>query len=202
MDSITCRVVSRFISAANIPIGQSFFSGVLKVHRYREVIEVTDMTNAGKRGKRVSQLSVSTNESNKQDLLDTITDQLSKFDTYGEAKRYVDGLGQTGIYVNETVLRGVDVEPVGTEITLKAKGGLTISASPWEFHVKTHEPMTHPKTGEPLGSWQDTLFWPVKKQDGIVFYAWLKSNLSRAAQMTIQDLMGTWDDLGVRWDSH
>ena len=30
----------------------------LKIHRYRESVEITDMTNAGKRGKKVQQLHI------------------------------------------------------------------------------------------------------------------------------------------------
>jgi hypothetical protein len=204
MDSITHRVVARFVSASSIPIGKGYFSGTLKVHRYRENIQITDMTNAGRRGKRVQQAMVSLSYSfqgETQEFLDLVTDDLSRFDTYAEAKHYLDGLNTPGVEVSESALRGVDVEPMGTEITLKAKEGVTITSSPWDFSVIDHAPMTHPKTGVPIGH-QDTQYWPVKKQDGAIFYAWLKDNLAKAAQMNMAAIRDIWGTIGVRYDSH
>jgi hypothetical protein len=201
------RVVSRYVQALGVPLGKSFFSGDLKIHRYRDQIRVTEMVNAGKRGKKVRELITNPTYSYKGDeqaWLDRISDAISDYHRYDQVKGFIKDLlvdypGE--IDLHEVEYRGVDVEPAGTKLSVKTNTGLVIEASPNDFRVLNRQPLSHSKTKEPIG-YQDTNYWPDKKQDGILFYAWLKDNLSKVNSMTLSDLTELWRTLGVHYDSH
>jgi hypothetical protein len=127
---------------------------------------------------------------------------------YEGAKSYLEGIlkdEKTGnlFTLHEKVLRGVDVEPMGTKIELEKEfpdgSVVRITASPHEFHV-TNRALFPRENLAPF--YQDTLYWSARKQDGILFYGWLKDNLSKAAHMPIQELKDVWHSLGVQYDSH
>jgi 2'-5' RNA ligase len=201
---ISERVAARHIKQADLQVGRTFYSGSIRIHRYAGSIQVTDMTNAGKRGKRVLQLNVLPRYSGSSEeimaLLDTVSEVLVRLDTTEQVEKALTAYGQR-FNVTKSVLRGVDVEPVGTKFTIKTNTGLYITSSPHDFMVLNSQPMTHPKTGEPMGTFQDTNYFPRKKPDAIVFYAWLKDNLAKANNLDMNGLRKVWDSLGVQYDS-
>ena len=212
---VVARVAARFLQGA-VDVGRSVFTpSNLKVHRYRESVEITDMTNAGKRGKKVEVMHVTVGHMASEmvdvALKNLTTDILHM--NYGQVKAHVEKIMHQqkeqnihdGFRLTEQTLRGIDVEPMGTtiEITNKFADGayLEIEASPHSFRVKDSAVINAPGKAA-HGFHQDTSYWPKKKEDGIAFYGWAKENLSKLNGITILDLRRIWDQLGIRWDSH
>lgn len=202
------RVASRFVKSFGIPLGKTWDSGTVRIHRYAESFLITDLTNAGKRGKKCKVIHVQPSYKYKGDKagwMEQMSKALPDYDSFARVLAFfkdilVDYPGE--IDISESEQRGIDVNPGGTtKIDLKTNTGIEISAEPLDFSVKTHVPMNHPKTGEPVG-FQDTLYWPRKKPDAGIFYNWLKANLAEANRMDIRQFMKLWDDLGIRWDAH
>lgn len=107
------------------------------------------------------------------------------------------------IEIKERQERGIDVLPATTE-TFKLEWSygpikLSLEASPLDFSVKNSD--LFGGGGKPSFR-QDTLYWPAKKQDALVFYGWLKDNLNKVELMNINDLRKLWASLGVHYDSH
>lgn len=200
------RIVSRFI-IAELGIGRTFYTGSLKLHRFRESLQITDLSNAGLRGKTVPEMHIGVGYKGREEA-DAILAEVAEIavhqDNYAQVKAAIaDWLEQNPdeIQITETALRGVDVEPAGTRISLKTNTGLRIEAEPSDFRILHSQPMVHPKTGEPIGN-QDTNYYSTRKQDATVFYRWLKLNLSRANRMTMDEFRNLWDSLHIGYDSH
>ncbi len=207
---IVRRIVSRYLGA-NLDVGRGVFTDHhLKLHRYRGSVEVTDMENAGKRGKRVRQLIIVAplmKDAESDAFLKGVTTDILPL-SYDAAKKHLEGLldqSPKAFELHERQMRGVDVEPEGTTIHLENKEPdgriLTIDASPHKFNVKDSAVIDAPGKAA-HGFRQDTLYWSDNKKDGILFYGWLKANMSRAGKMNIFDLRKVWSELGVRYDSH
>jgi hypothetical protein len=204
------RVASRFTLWANLDAGRGVFTEQLKIHRYSESVVVTDMVNAGKRGKKVRELTVLPGYL-KADLLDRVLKQAVTsilHMSYDAAKAKLEKISEDhpGLFtLSENTLRGIDVEPPGTTFNLEKKfpnGEIVrITSSPHEFRV-TNSTLIDAANKPAHGFRQDTNYWSRGKESGIVFYTWLKENLSRASNMTLRDLTKTWDSLGIKWDSH
>lgn len=195
-----------------LDIGRGTFTEHLKLHRFHGSLRITDMENAGKRGKKVRELTVIA-KTNDDALEDKILKQAASsilHMKYDQAKSHLESILERDDHgslfeLHEVVYRGVDVEPMGTTLQLEKKfpdGSIVkIESSPHDFMVKSSTPINAPN--KPAhGMYQDTSYWPAKKQDGIIFYGWLKDNLAAAGNMTIQDLFKVWADLGVRYNSH
>jgi hypothetical protein len=208
---IVSRVAARFCFRRALEVGRGVFTEEnLKIHRYRDHLRITDMTFAGKRGKTVKSLVV--NPQYLQDALaNKVLDQAVKAiegKNYAQAKAKLEELADKYpglLKLEEATARGVDVEPMGTPIDLEKKFPdgtiISINSTPHEFLVKNSVVMRAP--GKPAdGFRQDTLYSNVKKQDGVIFYAWAKDNVSKLANMTMDDLRKTWDSLGVQYDYH
>jgi len=201
------RVVARYIKAEGIPLGKTWETGTIRIHRYRGSFKITDLTNAGKRGKKVKEMSLGLNKLNDEDpWYDNMAKILAKADSYDEVKRLIKDVQQDypgEIRMYESELRGIDVNPGGTtKINLKTNKGVEISSEPKEFLVKvTHEfEGKGPNQGKKFN--QDTLYYSRKKESAEIFYNWLKANLSEANQMDIDDLRKLWGELGVKYDYH
>lgn len=205
----SARVAARFV-VATLDVGRGVFTKHLKIHRFHGSVRITDLTNAGKRGKKVRELTViaSTHD---EALADKILKQavgsiLDK--TYDQAKAALEKVGQEHenlFALHERELRGIDVEPPGTTLTLEKKfedGSIVrIQSSPHDFGVTNSQLINAPGKAA-HGYRQDTLYSPVSKKDGIIFYGWLKDNLSHAANMTMPELRHAWDQMGVKYDYH
>jgi len=207
--NIVKRVVARHVLAL-LDIGRGVFTENLKIHRFSDSVRVTDMVNAGKRGKKVRELAIIAgyhNDALKDKILKQAITSIVHMN-YDQAKAHLEKIGDThpGLFtLSETSMRGIDVEPMGTAFNLEKKFPdgevIAIKASPHEFLVKDSKPIR--AEGKPAhGMMQDTLYWNRGKESGIVFYAWMKENLSLAGNMNILELMKVWDSLGVRFDSH
>ena len=209
------RVVAKYLQGA-VDVGRTVFTPQnLKIHRYRDSVEVTDMTNAGKRGKKVQVMHIGVGHM-APEMVDTTIKNLTTdilHMNYGQVKAHVEKVIAEqkaqkifdGFHFSEVTQRGIDVEPMGTtlEVTNKFPDGawLRVRASPHEFQVTDSAVISAP--GKPAhGYHQDTNYWPVKKQDGIAFYGWMKDNLSKVHGMTIQDLTSLWHSLGIHYNSH
>lgn len=199
---------------ASLGVGRSFFTQKnLKLHHYRGVLVVTDMTNAGKRGKVVRKLNVSTSRLQEDALSEKVLSQAAEsilnFD-YDQAKNHLEDVlkreGHESLFtLSESTEKGVDVEPMGTTLKLEKKFPdetiVRIQSSPHEFRVTNSQVMSAP--GKAMdGMRQDTAYYGRGKKDGILFYGWLKDNLSKAANMTIYDLIKVWRELGISYDQH
>lgn len=200
------RLVARYIKANGIDVGRTLNVGSVRIHRYRDNFTVYDLTNAGKRGKKVKRLSISLGygsgqETGREEWFDMLAKTLVNQDTYQGVKNYINTLKQDNPYVstNETEERGIDVEPTGSKITLKTNTGLVIEAAPNEFKVLNREPLSHPKTGKPIG-FQDTNYYNKGKDSAAVFFTWLQANLSTANTLDMSGLRSVWDQLDVKYD--
>lgn len=201
---------SHRLAVANpLEVGRGTFTQHLKLHHYHGSLRITDLQNAGKRGKKVKELSVmprTLNDAEADAILGRVADTIVQQDmTYAQAVAYLESQGKEEYRLEEHSLRGIDVEPAGVTINLEKKfddGSIVrIESSPNDFHVVSSVPI-HAPDKKAHGWRQDTIYSPKAKADGIAFYAWLKENLSKAAEMPIEKLRKTWDSLGVRYDYH
>jgi len=202
MDQVVTRVAARYAIAMGIPIGKSWESGSIRIHRWRDMYTITELTNAGKRGKKVREMVVEPRTSDEQGWMERMSQVLPEYTTYDQVFAFFKDLlhdypGQ--ILIHESEKRGVDVNPGGTtKITLKTNTGVEITADPMDFLVK-HTAII----GGPKGFAQDTLYWPANaKKDSKVFYNWLVANLSEANRMDIMDFRKLWKDLGIPYSFH
>ena len=207
---IAQRVAVRHL--LSLDVGQGVFTDHLKLHHFHGSLRITDMENAGKRGKKVKELTLIP-----KTLHDEMSDKIIKqavqsilHMNYGQAKSHLEDVltreGHGDLFaLHERDLRGIDVEPKGTTIKLEKKfpdGTIVrIESSPHDFMVVNSQVISAPGKAA-HGYRQDTLYSPRGKQDGIIFYSWLRENLSKAANMTIQELSKIWDALGVRYSYH
>lgn len=208
------RVARRYLIAGQLGVGDTVQNERIRIHRYRDSIKVTDLTNAGKRGKRVEQFDLSPAYGpfgpggDRMSWLDQTGADLVNLASrgYDAVLKYVKDLDPRSIELSESKLRGVDVEPHGDkfrfESPLPEGGSIRVESSPLTFMVVNHAPMRHPRTGEPMNTFQDTSYWPRKKADAAVFYAWMKGNHSKAKHMSIDMFKDLWHHIGVNYDSH
>lgn len=203
---LTRRIVARY-KLSGVEMGREVTQGTVRIHRYSDHFVITDLTNAGLRGKKVRIMNLSLgygSTQNRKEWLDTMGDTLPNQDSYEGVKRFVNGLRQDDPYVlaDEREARGVDIEPTGAKISVKTNAGLLIEAAPDNFRVLNRQPMSHPKTKEPMGTFQDTNYYSRDKKGAGVFFAWLKANISRANNFSIQDFQQLWDQAGIKYDYH
>jgi len=81
---------------------------------------------------------------------------------------------------------------------------LNISASPYDFHIRSSVPLGGRAAP---GMMQDTLYYPAgskaqAKQSAERFYEWLRGHVSEAAKLGMQELRQVWDSIGVKYDYH
>jgi hypothetical protein len=203
---LTRRIVARY-KLSGVEMGREVTVGTVRIHRYSDHFVITDLVNAGLRGKKVRIMNLSLGYGSTQNAkawLDMMGDTLPNQDSYEDVKRFVNGLKQDDPYVSvdEREARGIDIEPTGAKITVKTNSGLEIESAPDSFRVLNRQPLSHPKTKEPMGTFQDTNYYSRDKKGAAAFFAWLKTNLSRANNMIIADLQRIWDQLGVKYDYH
>lgn len=189
--------------------GRGTYTPHLRLHHYTGSLRITDLENAGKRGKKVKQLSVmpkTLNDDQASEIISRVADVIVQQDlTYPQVVDYLEAAGKDEYRLEETTLRGIDVEPPGVTIHLEKKFPdgtiVTIKSSGHDFHV-THSAVIRAPGKAADGYRQDTLYWPRAKADGILFYAWLRENVAKAAEMTLPQLEKVWDKLGARVESH
>jgi hypothetical protein len=171
------------------------------------------MTDAGKRGKKVRELTVSLTfnfEGDREAWFDRQTLEVLTYarsgDPYGKIKAFISDLRTDfpeDIEISEDSLRSVDVEPYGEvfEFDIPLADGvssLQIKSSPTNFSVRDHAAMRGSKD-----FFMDTGYYPAKKADAVVFYAWLKDNAEKPKSFkSISDLTSVWKKLGVNYRSH
>lgn len=194
-------------------MGKTVEFGTVRVHRFADHFKVTDLTHAGKRGKKVRIMTLSPSYQYRQPpavWLESMSKALSDYPSYDRIKSFIgdilhDAPGE--INLNESEVRGVDVNPGGTEkIELKGQG-VEITALPDSFLVKATALLRAKNPNGPANDsgselTQDTLYGPAGKRDAMVFYNWLKANKGEASRMDIQGLQKLWHDLGIRYDGH
>lgn len=211
------RVASRYLRA--LDIGRGAFGDHLKIHHFRGSLEITDMANAGKRGKKVRIMNITAtghdDEQTSEELLQPLVSHILHM-TYDQAKKAAEEILQDNedlptppFRISEREVRGIDVEPRGTTINLEKKfpdgSSVQLKASPHDFLVthkwviKALDDEGKPKPAH--GQFHDTHYHSSGRESGIVFYAWLKDNLSKASHMNMQELTKVWDQLGAKWDS-
>jgi hypothetical protein len=190
-----------------LDVGRSAYTQHLKLHHYSGSLLIVDLTNAGKRGKKVKELRLipqTLHAAQADAIISQAADVIVQQDmTYDQAVAYLESAGKGEYKLHENIRRGIDVEPAGVKISLEKKfddGDIVrIDASPYDFMVNSSVVM-HAKSGN--GFRQDTLYSSRSKQGAIAFYAWLKENMGRASEMTIDQLRKLWDKLDVKYDYH
>jgi hypothetical protein len=207
--------VARRVGASGVPVGKGFYTGkdsTIHVHRYTGSLQIRDLTLAGKRGKSVPEITIVLNDysykGNPEEWFSDVIDKLAKCDTWAEIQKTSKDVEKEtkpehSVGIHEQTIKAIEVAPAGTEIRFKTLSGLEVTASPIDFHV-THRAMIGKVEGDPRrqGFAQDTGYWPVKRSDASIFYAYLKDNMSKVMKMDIQELIETWVSLGVRFNSH
>lgn len=219
--TLTDRVASRYIEA--LELGRETYTAKgLKFHHWHGSLSITDMANAGKRGKKVRELWIrpNTNDDDRSVAIIQHAVQTTMHMTYDEAKAHLEKVQKEHpmepgpnhwptarplFDLREDVHRGVDVEPMGTKINLEKKfpnGTIVkIDSSPYEFRVTNSTVISAPDKPAD-GMRNDTLYYSKDKIGGGAFYAWLRDNMSKASNMTIQDLQEVWRSLGIKYDFH
>jgi hypothetical protein len=207
VNQITRRLVARYVQAFGVDIGRTVNVGSIRIHRYREQLQITDLTNAGKRGKKVKILSVTLGygsaipSSEHETWFTEISKALVNQTTIEGVQNYLNHVKEEEPYLSVTFreVRGIDVEPTGAKITLKTNTGLVIEAAPNEFRVLNRWPLTNPQTGKSIG-FQDTNYYNKGKDSAAAFFTWLQANLSQANTLDMDGLRKVWDRLDVNYD--
>jgi hypothetical protein len=212
--TVADRVASRYLekTARGLDLGKTWENGKVRVHRYSNSFHIWDLTNAGKRGKKVRKMAILPNTYSRKAEEEWLEQQsryliLNAGRGYDGIKRYFEQLeGEVTANISEYQERGIDVLPGDIRpIELRWKNQdtvLELEATPLEFKVKHSAPLTHHTTGEPIGR-QDTLYWPDRKEDAKLFYAWLSGGgQDQVQRMDITGLRKLWGDIGVRYDYH
>lgn len=195
-------------------MGRTFQNEIVRIHRYRDMLQVTDLTNAGKRGKQCVEMTVQPSYSFKGDRdawLDRISNEFVDRAPRGlkSMKAFIKDLlvdfpGE--ISLEERTLKGITVEPYGEvfEFEIPQSDGniVQVRSSPIDFSVVHRGKLTHPTTGKDMG-FQDTLYYPDKRKDAAVFYAWMKDNHQKARlHMTMDMFRELWRHLDIGYDYH
>lgn len=219
MDPLAARVASRYVLAENVPMGKTWERGPVRVHRYRDHFLVTDLVNAGKRGKKVRQMTIAPTyrfKGNHDDWLERMSKNLLDYSSYDGMKALINDIlhdypGE--IRLNETEVRGVDVNPAGSQkIEFGAATGpdkaIEVWAEPDDFSVTDRWKLNRPaRSDAPMNdsggeTYHDTRYTPNSKTDAKVFYNWLRANLDEAKRMDIEGFKNLWRELKIRYDSH
>jgi len=200
------RVVARY-KLAGVEMGRTVTVGTIRIHRYSDHFVITDLTNAGMRGKKVKILSITLGGGSAQDRqswAENTAEALVHLRTYDDVRHLLNRMHEEDPYVNGDLreVRGIDIEPTGAKITLKTNTGLEVEAAPDAFRVLNRQPMTHPKTGKPMNTFQDTNYYSRDKKGAGAFFTWLKANLSQANSMDMADFRRLWDTLDAKYDFH
>lgn len=201
---MTRRIVARY-KLSGVEMGRTVNVGTIRIHRYNDHFVITDLTNAGMRGKKVKILSITLgggSTQNREGWAETMAEALVHQRTYDDVRQLLKQMHELDPYVNGDIreVRGIDVEPTGAKISLKTNSGLEISAAPDDFNVLHRQPLSHPKTGEPMNAVQDTNYYSRDKKGAGAFFVWLKQNLSRANNMDMADFRRLWDQLDIKYD--
>lgn len=206
------RLAQRYFAARDLPLGKTFQNELVRIHRYKHLLQITDLREAGKRGKSCTQLNVQ--------LTANVDDHDKGFDELSElVMEYVAGgfdvirahiqqlreMRPGEIALNIERLKAINVEPYGEiyEFSIQQRdgGSIEVKSSPIDFRVKDRVWFDGPP--DKPGFFQDTSYWPRKKKDAQVFYAWMKDNHERVRRiMNMNALRQIWHDLGVVYDSH
>lgn len=201
------RLVARYLKANGIDIGRTVNIGNVRIHRYREQFQITDLTNAGRRGKKARIVNVTLGYGSQvpaaehETWFDTLGKALVNQTSFEGVMNYLRHVKESDPYLDLSYrdVRGIDVEPTGPSISIKTNTGLVIEASPNEGHVLNKQPLTHPATGKPNG-YQDTNYYTRGRESAAIFFTWLRSNLSKANNLDMNELREVWNQLGVVYD--
>lgn len=208
------RVAQRYLAARSLPLGKTFQNELVRIHRYKHLLQITDLREAGKRGKSCTQLNVqlTANVADHDRAFDEIAELLVEYAAGGfdVLRAHIHQLREARpgeIALNIERLKAIDVEPYGEifEFTIKQPNGgsIEVRSSPIDFRVINHVFMGHPTDPSKPGFIHDTSYWPRKKKDAMTFYAWMKENHQRARRfMNLDMFRRTWADLGISYDSH
>ena len=187
-----------------LEVGRTIFTDKgLRIHHYQGSVQVTDMKNAGLRGKSVSRMSILPahhlgRDEESQALSSVIS--MAFLLSYSQLRTWLRS--RSDFRVEERNLRGVDVEPMATEIhlsrTFADKSKIDVTASPHAFRVRSSVPLVSDR--HPGRYTQDTLYYEGNKAAAKKFYAWLQKNLARADKMTISELRDVWACEGIGYD--
>jgi len=204
----TKRVVARYIKQAGIEEGRVYVSAEdnVRIQRWRDHFRVWDLTNAGKRGKSVEGFVLSTTHYYKGDAaawMDNMGKVLPEQGDYNAIVRLIKDVQHdypNEIEMSEFKEKGINVLPASSApIQLETDTGIRIKADPLDFSVVNSVKHMGPK-GNSFN--QDTLFSPRNKKDALLFYTWLKTNLSKVNKMDMNTLRDTWSSEGVQYDYH
>lgn len=218
MDPLASRVASRYVLAENVPMGKTWERGDLRIHRFRDHFRITDLTNAGKRNKKVRQMTVAPTYAFKgdhDDWLERMSKNMLDYPSYDGILSFLNDIlhdypGE--IRINETQLRGVDVNPGGFEKiefdVVDRDWSLSVKAELDDFLVVQRDRLRRPTrpdepandSGQPM--FQDTIYSPKNKAGAKVFYNWLQGNREAAKGMSLQDFKALWRELKIPYDGH
>lgn len=143
--------------------------------------------------------------------MDRMSKALPDYPSYDKIKSFISDVLKDfpgEISLRETEVRGVDVNPGGTEkIEFSTANGIRLKALPDDFSListwkltdreNPNQPANDAGEGE---KFQDTMYYPASKKDAKVFYNWLKANQPEAKKMTLDDFRKLWQSIGVKYD--
>lgn len=217
------RVEKRFKNAGKLPMGKTFQNEIVRIHRYSDFIRVTDITFAGKRGKKCEEFTVQLTYSYKGDRdawIERISGEFVDLARRGlpAMKAFIKDLlhdfpGE--ITLEERALKAIAVEPYGEVFEFKIPGEgrayIEVQSSPIDFRVINHAAIRRRSPGREdpaIGEddsffFQDTSYYPRKREDAAVFYAWMKDNHAKAERnMTMDMFRELWRHMGIGYDYH
>lgn len=196
--ALIARVAKRHKEAlSEIPVGNTREKGSVRIHRYRDHLEVTDLINAGKRGKRVEVTTVSPSytysSSDGIELLGRLTKFVDVYRDYrGVISAFEDYLRDypNDLKLNTYQRRGVDVTPAGFKPIVIKTDNVLIEAEYDSFRVKNlndeyNEPTCIPAT---QGG----------KKSIPVFYRWVQDNEAKIRRMEYNEILSEMSRLGIR----
>jgi hypothetical protein len=127
-----------------ISIGDTFESGTLRVHRFRDTLKLWDVTHAGKRGKKVRFCYTSpayvrgVTDADREELLEKLAAALTTHSSYDTAAAVIGRLAAEYpelLRVESGEYRGVDVAPAGFTSTTVYGKRVTVGLEHDSFRV-------------------------------------------------------------------
>ncbi|MFA4971340.1 MAG: hypothetical protein WC683_01920 [bacterium] len=204
----------RPLGNAGVPLGKTVEREGLRLHRYTSALRVTDLTNAGKRGKQVDEFALYNLDWDFSlpvaSLLEKALGAIATARTYAQALRAAKdavqeatklggSYGAHAVAVEETRLRGVDVEAPAGAPGAKVKivtPTFELEASAKDFSVRQRAKGLEDTTNH---------IPPVHgaKRTAIAnFYAWVQEHEAQIRRWSYHELARAMADAGLDYHSY
>ena len=185
----TAALKLKTASILNSPASVDLPHSKLRIQRTMDSFQVTDLTHAGKRGKRVPILTIFPVPKN---AMNDLAKLLLKATSWKDASHSAQHLSQQNptIQVDETMARGVDVDPISMGPLSLNTPTLNIEATDRSFQIRD------------VGDRVRSTAYSDKPAQAKKFKAWLLSHFPEVQNMDFATITQTLTSSGIRFESY